>query len=61
MTRSYGSVYVWLHRPYEFLGVDVCGSMFQAAQVFQIKEEKSAVVVFSLLGIDSPAGRSHLN
>jgi hypothetical protein len=38
-----------------------CGSMLQAAQVFQTKEEKSAIVVLSPLGVDSPAGRPHPN
>jgi hypothetical protein len=61
MTSCYGSVYVWLHRPYDFPGVDVCGSMLQAAEVFQTKEEKSAIVVLSPLGVDSPAGRPRPN
>jgi hypothetical protein len=59
MTSCYGPVYVWLHGTYDFPGVDVCGSMLQAAQVS--KEEKSANVVLSPLGVDSPAGRPHPN
>jgi hypothetical protein len=36
-------------------------ALLQAAQVFQTKEGKSAIVVLSPLGVDSPAGRPHPN